>query len=145
MFHKVQVKVINFLHELVEHSTPSRPGSNLGAVSVDLIPVMLTETSVKIDLVDGEPLRSLPEVTDDPEDENDGDGETSHEEVVGITVTFLGGRADGDIELAAENDEAEGETQPGSGDTTGGAEGDLLESTALTLPGRAETDMSLRC
>ena len=145
MFHKVQVKVYNFLHELVEHSTPSRPASNLGAVSIDLIPVMLTETSVKIDLVNGEPLRSLPEVTDDPEDENDRDGKAGHEEVLGVTVTVLEGRADGDVELGSENDEAEEETQQGSGDTTGGAEGDLLESTALTLPGRAETDMSLRC
>ena len=127
----------------MEGSSPSRPGSNLGAVSVDLIPVMLTETSVKIDLVNSKPLRSLPDVTDNPEDKNDGNGTTGHEEVLGITVAVLAGRTDGDVELAAENDEAKGETQPGSGDTTGGAEGDLVERTALTLPSRAETDVRL--
>jgi hypothetical protein len=104
---------------------------------------MLTETSVKIDLVNGKPLRSLPEVTNDPEDENDRNGKTSHEEVLGVTVSLLERRADSDVELAAENGEAEAESDPGSDDTTGGAEGNLLESAALTLPGRAETNVSL--
>ena len=143
MFHKVQFKVNDFLHELVERSTPSRPGSNLGAVSVDLIPVVLTETSVKINLINGEPLRSLPEVTNDPEDENDGDGKTGHEEVLSVTVSFLERRADSDVKLTAENGEAEAETDPGSDDTTGGAEGNLIETAALALPGRAETNVSL--
>lgn len=135
--------MINFLHELVEELAPSRPASNLGTVGVNLIPVVLTETSVKINHINGKPLGSLPEVTNDPEDENDGNGKAGHEEVVGITVSLLFRRADGDVELAAENDEAESKADPRSDDTASSAEGDLVKATALSLPGRAETDVAL--
>lgn len=104
---------------------------------------MLTETSVEIDLVNGEPLRSLPDIADDPEDKDDRDGKASHEKILGVTVTLLEGRADGDVELAAENDEAEGKTQPRTVDTASSMEGDLVEGTALTLPSRAETNVTL--
>lgn len=128
----------------MESPAPNRPRSNLGAVSIDLIPVMLTETSVEINLVNGEPLRALPDIADNPEDKHDRDGKTSHEEVLSVTVTLLEGRADGDVELAAENDEAEGKTQPRAVDTASSVEGNLVEGTALTLPSRAETDVALR-
>jgi hypothetical protein len=131
------------LHKLVEGSSPSRPSGNLGTVSIDLLPVMLTETSVKVNLVNGKPLGSLPEVTDDPEDKDDGNSKASHEEVLGVTVSLLEGGADGDVELAAENDKAEGKTQPRTVDTTSSMERDLVESAALTLPSRAETDVAL--
>ena len=135
--------MINFLHELVEELAPSRPASNLGTVGVNLIPVVLTETSVKIDHVNGEPLGSLPDVTNNPEDKNDGNGKAGHEEVVSITVSVLERRADGDVELAAENDEAESKADPRSNDTTSCAEGDLVQATALSLPGGAEADVTL--
>lgn len=65
--------------QLSEHATdelpPSRKGSDLGPVLIDLIPVVLTETSVEVEIVNGDPLRTLPEVADDPEDDNDRNGE----------------------------------------------------------------------
>lgn len=105
---------------------------------------MLTETSVEINLVNGEPLGTLPDIADDPEDQDDRDGKTGHEEILSVTVTGLGRRADGDVELATENDEAEGKTQPRAINTSSSLEGNLVEGTALTLPSRAETDVALR-
>lgn len=96
----------------MEESAPSGPRSNLGTVSVDLIPVVLTETSVEINLINGEPLRLLPEVADDPEEEHDRNGKAGLEEVLGVTVTCLAWGADGDKDLHRENSEAKGETQP---------------------------------
>jgi hypothetical protein len=90
----------------VEESAPSGPLSNLGAVGIDHIPVVLTKTSVKIDLIDSKPLGSLPDVTNDPEQNNDRDSEASHEKVSGIAIAFLACWADGDEELAAKNGEA---------------------------------------
>lgn len=40
------------LHDLVEEASPSGPSGDLGTVSVDLVPVVLTSASVDIDLVD---------------------------------------------------------------------------------------------
>lgn len=132
------------LHELVEESAPSGPRSDLSTVSVDLVPVMLTETGVKVDLIDGEPLRLLPEVTDDPEEEDDRNGEAGHEEVLGVTIAWLVGRADGDEELHAKNSKAKGETQPRAVNATSSLEGNQVEASTLSLPGGAEADMSLQ-
>lgn len=132
------------LHELVEESAPGGPSSNSSTVSIDLVPVMLTETGVKVDLINCEPLRTLPEVTNDPEDEDDGNGEAGHEEVLGIAVAWLVWRADGDEELAAQNGEAESKTQPRAPNATSSLEGNLVEASALFLPSSAETDVSLR-
>lgn len=58
----------------MESTAPSGPGSLLGTVGVDGIPVVLTETSVEIDLVNSEPSGSLPDVANQPEEEDDRDG-----------------------------------------------------------------------
>lgn len=127
----------------MEESAPSGPFSNLGAVGINHIPVMLTKTSIEIDLVECEPLGSLPDVSDDPEHKNDGNSQASHEKVSGITIAFLACRADGGEELAAKNGETKSETEPRTPNTSSGPERDLLEATALTLPCPAETNMGL--
>ncbi|KAI6776480.1 hypothetical protein HG530_000425 [Fusarium avenaceum] len=104
---------------------------------------MLTKTSIEIDLVECEPLGSLPDVSDDPEHKNDGNSQASHEKVSGITIAFLACRADGGEELAAKNGETKSETEPRTPNTSSGPERDLLEATALTLPCPAETNMGL--
>lgn len=127
----------------MEEPAPSGPLSNLGAVGIDHVPVVLTKTSIKIDLVDCEPLGSLPDVANDPEQNNDGDSKARHEKVSGIAIAFLACRADGDEELAAKNGEAKGKTEPRTPYTSSGPERDLLKGTALTLPCGAETDVGL--
>jgi hypothetical protein len=64
---------------------------------------MLTETSVEVYLVNSKPLRTLPDIADDPEDKDDRDGKAGLEEVLRSTITFHEGRADGDVELATKN------------------------------------------
>jgi hypothetical protein len=104
---------------------------------------MLTKTGIKIDLVECEPLGSLPDVTNDPEHNNNGDSEASHEKVSGIAIAFLACGADGGKKLATKNGEAKGKTEPRAPDTSSSPERDLLKTTTLTLPCPAETDMGL--
>jgi hypothetical protein len=75
------------LEESLQRALPLWPGSNLGLVGVDRIPVKLTTSSVDIDLVKSEPSALLPEVTDDPEEQDDEDGEPFREEDVGGSHT----------------------------------------------------------
>lgn len=105
---------------------------------------MLTETGVKVDLINGEPLRLLPEVADDPEEEDDRNSKAGHEEVLGVTIAWLVWRADGNEELHAENSKAKGETQPRAVYATSSLEGNQIEASALSLPGGAEADVSLQ-
>lgn len=131
------------LHELVQCTAPGGPGSNLSAVRVDSIPVVLTETSVEINLVNSEPAGSLPGVSDSPEDKDDGNSKALLEEVLGITNTALARRADGSENLGSQNNSTEEDTHPGAVDTTTGFEGDQVERAALVSPGFAEADVAL--
>jgi hypothetical protein len=88
------------LHDLVERTSPSRPGGNLGAVGVDGLPVELTTTTVDIHLVGAEPAGALPGETNDPEEDDNEEGEVAGEETLGV-VQFRARGGDGVVELGA--------------------------------------------
>lgn len=131
------------LEDASEGAAPSRHGGDAGTVGVDLLPVVLTETSIEIDLVNGEPTSALPEVTAGPEDEDDGNGKAGHEEVLSSAGAGLAVGHDGNEDLGNQDDSAESETHVRAVDTTSSVEGDLVERATLPLPGSAETNVAL--
>lgn len=70
-----QINPSTSLHDLVEEAAPSGPCGHLGSERVDLLPVMLTTTSIDINLVNRDPTLSLPDISDGPEEENNGKGQ----------------------------------------------------------------------
>lgn len=70
--------------EMVE-PLPRRVASNLGSGGVDRIPVNWSASSVNIHLGGSEPSLTLPEVTADPEAQDDWEGKVGLEEATGIT------------------------------------------------------------
>lgn len=127
----------------MQEAAPGRPRGNLGTVGVDAIPVMLTETSVEVNLVDGEPAGSLPDESSDPEDKDDGKGKAGLEKVLGSTSSRLSRGCDGNKDLGSKNDEAEEEAQVRSVDSTTSLEGDLVKRAALASPSSTEANVSL--
>lgn len=134
---------LDTLNEDVEVLAPLGPGVDLGAVGVNLVPVVLTETGVKVDLVNAQPTLTLPEVTAGPEEKDDGKGEAGLEEVLGGTGTRLARGSDGNEDLGSKNDTAHGETSPGTTNTEGGLEGDAVHGAALGVPGLTEANVGL--
>jgi len=82
----------------VEPALPTRHGSQLSTVSVDLIPVDLATAGVDIDLLGAEPASALPEEATNPEDDDDRESQVGLEEALGIVVAATNG-ADSDVEL----------------------------------------------
>ena len=62
----------------------------MSPVGIDLIPVELTTAGVDVHLVCSEPTGALPEVADDPEEDDDGEGEVGLEEALGVTEGAVG-------------------------------------------------------
>lgn len=104
---------------------------------------MLSETGIEVDLVEGEPAGTLPDVAANPKDKNDGQGKALHEEVGGISVAVGVVRANGDKELGCQDHNAETKSHPGASDTTNSLEGDIVERAALVGPGASEADVGL--
>lgn len=104
---------------------------------------MLTETSVKVDLVKGKPASSLPDESSKPEDKDDGDGKAGLEEILGSAQALLSGGCDGDKDLGSKNDETKEEAHVRSVDSTASLEGDLINGAALASPSHTEADVSL--
>jgi hypothetical protein len=73
------------LEDASADALPRWPGLHLLALLVDEVPVKLTATSVNIHLCGTEPTLLLPEVTANPEEGNDKDGEIRSEEVLDST------------------------------------------------------------
>lgn len=86
------------LEDVLDGTLPRRHGSRLCALGVDVVPVKLSPASVDIDLVEREPSLALPEVTADPEEANDEEGEVRVEELV-CSANLLPRRRDSDVEL----------------------------------------------
>jgi hypothetical protein len=82
----------------VKHAAPSRPCGLLGTLGVDVVPVKLSPAGVEINLVDAEPSLPLPDVSADPEETDNEEGEVTVEEFVGGSDLLAKGR-DGDVEL----------------------------------------------
>lgn len=72
---RLETKKTTALHDLVKEASPGGPSGNLGAVSVDLLPVVLTSASVNIDLVNRQPTLTLPEVANSPEGKDNGESQ----------------------------------------------------------------------
>lgn len=84
----------------MEEAAPSGPCSHLGPELVDLVPVMLTTTSVDINLVNRQPTLSLPDISDGPEEEDNGESQVGHEEAFNSAHTGRArGSDNGNIEL----------------------------------------------
>lgn len=84
----------------MQHTLPCGPGRNLSTIRVDGVPVELTASSVNIHLVCAQPATSLPEVADDPEEEDDGKGEVQLEEALSSVRAGLADRSsNGGVEL----------------------------------------------
>lgn len=106
------------------------------------LPVDLTATSVDIDLVERQELRTLPDVADHPEEDDDGEGEAGLEEALSrVALATVVGRVDGDVDLRDEDDDGHEEADPGTVDTENVLERDLVEGVTLALPGSAEADV----
>ena len=106
------------------------------------LPVNLTAASVNIDLIEGQEGRALPDVTNNPEEDDDGEGKAGLEETLGVVglATVQRGE-DGHVHLGNEYQYGHTETNPGSSNTESSLERDLVKSVALSLPGSAETDV----
>lgn len=114
---------------------PSRLSGQFTSVGVDLLPVHLTTTGVDIHLAGLEPTFTLPDVADDPEEEDDGSSKVRLKEGLGVEGL------DGNIELGNEHKNDEDETEPRTVDASNGLEGDLVQSVAVVLPGGTEANV----
>lgn len=75
------------LEHVVEKSSPCRHSSKGCALSVDLVPVKLTEAGIDINVLSSQERLALPNPADEPEEEDDGCGQILHEEVACGTHT----------------------------------------------------------
>ena len=111
-------------------------------MGVDGLPVVLTTSGIDIHVSELDPSLALPDPADNVEEDDDGEGKVSLEEVLGRGETATDG-GDGDEELSGHADEDEEETEVGTVDASNGLEWDLIEGVALVLPAGAETDVCL--
>lgn len=87
------------LPDLLDDALPLGPSGHLRAISVDRLPVKLTTSSIKIDLVQLDRTLTLPDVAHGPEEEDDGNSEPCGEEFVGSRKAGLAWGQDGADEL----------------------------------------------
>lgn len=66
---------------------------------------MLTAASVEVDLVESDPALALPDVSNNPEEEHDREGEIGLEKPFGIVEIAGEGRSDGNEKLRCQCDE----------------------------------------
>lgn len=97
------------LEKDVEHTLPGGCSSKFTTVSVDAIPIMLTKTSVEVNLAELQPTLSLPDIAKDVKDNDDWEGQVRLEEGFGIAdgAVEVG---DGRVELGNQNNDVESQT-----------------------------------
>lgn len=88
-----------------ERASPGRPGCDLAPVGIDGIPVMLTAAGVEVDLVEFDPALALPDVSDNPKEEDDREGEIGLEKAFGVIEIAGEWRSDGNEKLRCQCDE----------------------------------------
>ena len=132
---------IYYLEQVMHQALPSRTVGKLRTVSIDGVPIMLTTTSIQIDLTDLPPTLSLPDISDDVEEDDDRQGQVGLEEALSGTKRSIDVGNSG-VELCNENDDNEDKSEPGSPDAKDVLERDFVESVAVVLPGLSETDMA---
>lgn len=104
---------------------------------------MLTTAGVEIDLVDSDEALALPDVTNDPEEEDDGQSEIGFEEALSVVQIAGERRSNGHEELRCQCNEDEEETDPRAGDAEESFEGNIIERTSLVFPCLSEADVCL--
>jgi hypothetical protein len=112
-------------------------------MSIDSFPIVLTSTSVKVNLVEFQEALSLPKISDSPEQQYDGEGEISLEEVLCGGKLGGEGRSNGHEELSDERYEHKDQSDPGACHTEDVLEGDVVERSALSMPCLSESDVCL--
>lgn len=84
----------------MEDTSPSRVCGDPGSVCLDLVPVDLATASVDVHLGGPYPSLAFPDVSDDPEAENDGSGKILLEEALGGgQASIRGEHSNGGVEL----------------------------------------------
>lgn len=86
------------LEEPVEGASPSWVRSLLSTVCVNVVPIEIPPATIDIDLIDGEPALTLPEVSADPEEADDEESKVPVEEVFCGADLGANGR-NGNVEL----------------------------------------------
>lgn len=151
--------VARHLEDAGEETLPRGPLLHLLALAVDEVPVEFATAGVNIHLGSPEPSSALPEVTTDPESNNDEQSEVGLEEVLGCADALADGRDSGvklvnvsvwkhiimkcdRTYLSHQDDDDDTKTNPGSDKATGSLEWDLINGVTVVSPGLTEADMS---
>jgi len=129
-----------------EDPLPKRSGSSLGSPSSHLLDGQEgLSAGVDVNLMSTERSASLPNQTDDVENDDDGKSQPSLEEAHGdFTSSHLleAYRPNSDVELSDKDETQEDETEPRSVDTSSGGERKLLDRVTLNLPGLSESNVA---
>ena len=132
---------IYYLKQVMHEALPGRTVGKLRTVSIDGVPVMLTTTNIQVNLTDLSPTLSLPDISDDVEENHNRHGQVGLEEALSRTERSIDVCHSG-IELCNENNDNEDKSEPRSINTKDVLEGDFVESVAVVLPGLSEADMA---
>jgi hypothetical protein len=85
--------------EGMNNPLPRRHSSELGTVSIDILPGQLATACVDVDLGETNPWLALPDPSNDKEEDNNRHGEVGLEEAFSIVNIGSCCGADGDVEL----------------------------------------------
>lgn len=106
-----------------------------------LLGVPASSTSVKVNGADCLESLSLPEVSAEPEEQDDWEGEVCLKETFGGVNTSSEG-PDGNVELGNQDEDNHANTDPRTNNTESSLEGDFINRVTLVGPCLTETDMS---
>ena len=132
---------IYYLKQVMHEALPGRAVGKLRTVSIDGVPIMLTTTSIQINLTDLPPSLSLPDISDNVEQNYNRHSQIGLEEALSGTERSIDVSHSG-IELCNENDHNENKSDPRSPNAKDVLEGDFVKSVAVVLPGLSEPDMA---
>ena len=107
-----------------------------------ILPINRAPSTVHINLTDLQEPLALPQVPNNPEHQNDGDGKHDIEPALDVRVAAAN-RTDSDIELRSKDQDDERQTGPCAVDAEDGLMRDLVDGVALCFPGLAEADVRL--
>ena len=132
---------VYYLKEVVHETLPGRTIGKLRTISIDGVPIMLTTTSIQVNLTDLSPTLSLPDISDNVEQNHNRHSQVGLEEALSGTERSID-VSHSSIELCNKNDDNEGKSEPRSPNAKDVLEGNFIESVAVVLPGLSEADMT---
>jgi hypothetical protein len=118
------------LPNLVKTLPPPWPASIDATLLVHIFPINGTTSRINIDLADLEEALALPEVSDDPENQDDGHRQHDIEPAFDIVIAATD-RADSNIELSGENQNAQCQTDPCAVDAENSMVRNLIHGMAV--------------